>query len=165
MTKKCNKCASVKLVTAFSRNRGHADGLNYSCRECAKLYNIAYYKAHAALYKRKAIIWKALHPEAVRSSTLKKKYGITLQQWNEQFARQGNACAICRTTEVPNATRDWVTDHNHKTNSIRGILCRKCNMAIGLLKDDFKIIRRAVMYVKLYNTRGFKSDSSEDETN
>ncbi len=39
-------------------------------------------------------------------------------------------------------------DHNHKTGAFRGLLCRPCNMAIGIMKDDVKRIRSAAEYLE-----------------
>lgn len=48
--------------------------------------------------------------------------------------------------------RDWYTakrlhvDHDHSTGKVRGLLCRKCNVAIGLL-DSQKLLERAAFYL------------------
>lgn len=38
-------------------------------------------------------------------------------------------------------------DHDHKTGKIRGLLCTRCNTAIGLLNDNIDFLRRAIMYL------------------
>lgn len=40
------------------------------------------------------------------------------------------------------------TYHDHDTGNIRGLLCRACNSAIGLLKSCPKIIRNAAKYLE-----------------
>ena len=42
-----------------------------------------------------------------------------------------------------------VLDHDHKTDKIRGILCRNCNLALGLMKDNINSIKRMIDYLKL----------------
>jgi hypothetical protein len=74
---------------------------------------------------------------------LRMKYGITPEQWDALFASQGKACAVC----LSSSERTWHTDHNHNTNKVRGILCGKCNAALGMLQDDPAIIERALSYV------------------
>ncbi len=50
-------------------------------------------------------------------------------------------CVICG-IEAP-----LVVDHDHVTNKVRGLLCNKCNMAIGLLQDDPMLLEFARMYL------------------
>lgn len=38
-------------------------------------------------------------------------------------------------------------DHDHSTGLIRGLLCKKCNFALGLLMDNIESIERAKMYL------------------
>jgi hypothetical protein len=39
-------------------------------------------------------------------------------------------------------------DHNHETGQVRGLLCPKCNTAIGYLNDDPDLIQHAVNYLQ-----------------
>jgi len=64
-----------------------------------------------------------------------------------------NECVICGVNDK------LVVDHNHKTGKIRGLLCNKCNMAIGLLQDDPMIVEFAKMY--LLATSDEESDEFE----
>jgi hypothetical protein len=93
-----------------------------------------------------------------------KRFGITRERFDIMFAKQGNACAICKTTDPGHAY--WCVDHDHaccpssdKTcgKCIRGILCCKCNHGIGQLDDDVERIRAAADYLeeaRAANTRG-----------
>jgi len=68
-----------------------------------------------------------------RNYNLKKKYGITTEEWNDLFTAQGHACAVCGST-TPGG-RYWHTDHAGplpcRRSDIRGILCLGCNHAAG----------------------------------
>ena len=44
-------------------------------------------------------------------------------------------------------------DHNHDTGEVRGLLCRKCNSAIGLLNEDPTVLFRAIDYIKFPSSR------------
>src|ERR1035437_829372 len=72
--------------------------------------------------------------EYQRSYSLRRRYDITKEQWDAKFDAQGRRCAGCKTTDP--GIRGWQTDHCHEANKFRSILCKDCNMAIGLLKDS-----------------------------
>lgn len=80
--------------------------------------------------------------EIVENSRLMAKYGIRRHQFDELLARQDGRCAACRTADngVNNRTgegaRKWSVDHDHDTGQIRGILCHRCNSALGMLDDS-----------------------------
>ncbi len=41
-------------------------------------------------------------------------------------------------------------DHNHDTGKVRGILCRSCNLALGMFKDDKRLVRIALAYLEFF---------------
>jgi Recombination endonuclease VII len=56
------------------------------------------------------------------------------------LAVQGNKCACCPATE-PGSKVGWHVDHDHKTGKVRGVLCHKCNIAIGMAEDNpFRLV-------------------------
>ena len=86
-----------------------------------------------------------------RSSSLKHRYNLTEKQWDEMFAAQGSACAnpACRSTE-PNG-KWWHTDHCHETGRFRAILCKPCNMALGMAKDSPAILRGLAEHIERHS--------------
>lgn len=74
-----------------------------------------------------------------------KRYGISVEQYDEMLQRQNGVCAICQ-KECQLGVSLGV-DHDHKTGRVRGLLCRKCNTGIGLLGDDLESLQRAVRYL------------------
>lgn len=89
--------------------------------------------------------WQRDNPELRalydRRSSLKRKYGITLEQFDAMSAAQNHACAICGSQEP------LCVDHDHETGVIRGLLCGRCNKGIGLLGDSLEGLERAVRYL------------------
>lgn len=69
------------------------------------------------------------------------RFGIGIEVWNRMYAAQGGLCAICRTAEAT------ATDHDHETGSVRALLCRDCNLGIGLLGEDPSRLRAAAEYL------------------
>lgn len=79
---------------------------------------------------------------------LKKKFGISPEQYDELLRKQDSRCAICGAYEGDKSKRKLAVDHNHKTKEVRGLLCTKCNMGIGYLKDDVQILKNAIGYLE-----------------
>jgi hypothetical protein len=90
-----------------------------------------------------------------REWRLKKHYGMSLEQFNDLFTSQGNACAICKAAQP--TKRGWFVDHCHTTGAVRGILCHPCNSGIGGLKDSPDIMLAAIDYVQRSKPTGEQS--------
>jgi hypothetical protein len=76
---------------------------------------------------------------------IKRKYGLSKQQYSDLLKSQNNSCKICHT---PYGEKAFAVDHCHKTGRVRGILCISCNTAIGMLKEDPIILRQAIDYLE-----------------
>lgn len=78
-----------------------------------------------------------------RETSLKFKYGISIDEYEKMLASRDGMCWICG--EEPNPP---CIDHDHKTDRIRGILCKGCNTAIGRMKDNPERLRAAAAYLE-----------------
>jgi len=105
------------------------------CKVCAKIY--------AKKYNNRRKIYNKTH-------ILKKKYGISYDEWIAIIKDQKQRCLICNkiledfyvyTSNSP------VVDHNHETGKIRGILCNKCNRGLGYFDDNIVFLKNAVKYL------------------
>lgn len=82
------------------------------------------------------------------------RYGYTPEQFATLLAKQGGGCSICGTTQVTNGrwrsseASDLHVDHDHATGHVRGLLCNRCNMTLGLMDDDPNRLIRAAEYLK-----------------
>jgi hypothetical protein len=56
---------------------------------------------------------------------------------------QMGLCAICGHAPIGS----FHIDHDHVTGRVRGLLCRNCNLALGLFGDDVPALTRAVTYL------------------
>lgn len=74
----------------------------------------------------------------------RKKYGITTKDRNRILRLQGYRCAGCREKK----TGHWHTDHCHRTERVRGVLCRPCNLALGFARDRPATLRRLATYLE-----------------
>ena len=84
-----------------------------------------------------------------RRNHLKRKFKMTVDQFMALLDKQGGRCAICL-TKNPAPLKVFTVDHDHKTDEVRGLLCFHCNAGIGHLKDDPRLLRAAVRYLKNY---------------
>lgn len=96
--------------------------------------------------------YRTKNPDIMKRIDLKKRFGITLEEFNAMLESQNFVCKICG---LPESIKDYRTktirhlavDHCHKTKKVRGLLCSNCNRAIGLLQDSPKILQSALDYV------------------
>lgn len=110
-------------------------------------------KVKAAEYQRN---YRKKHPSRVRSTDLKKNFGITLEQYNAMLESQEGVCAICGNPEtvIDNRTqqpRNLAVDHCHTTKKVRGLLCMGCNQGIGNFRENPKFLIDAASYVIAHN--------------
>jgi len=80
-----------------------------------------------------------------RDLYLRRKYGITSEDYERMLKEQKGGCAICGSTPKK---RRLAVDHNHKTGRIRGLLCFPCNYGIGWLKDNAKKAYGIACYIE-----------------
>lgn len=78
-----------------------------------------------------------------RDWELRKKYGITIDQWLAMVEAAGGKCEICGSDQ-----EGLCVDHDHSTGLVRGVLCRRCNRAIGQLGDTAERLRQALVYLE-----------------
>ncbi len=58
------------------------------------------------------------------------------------------ACEVCGATTSDSSGRECATDHDHRTDEFRGILCGNCNQALGLVDDDPARLRALADYLE-----------------
>jgi hypothetical protein len=82
--------------------------------------------------------------ECTKKLRRQKEYGITPKSLDNLVKQQNNKCVICKTDFIA----EFHIDHSHVTQYVRGLLCGKCNLAIGLMKDSPAILRSAALYLE-----------------
>lgn len=169
----CRRCDTTKPVTAFAANRAAPDGLQGQCRECAaKAYRVKRTAAGQVVAPLtvppghkfcrscgKTKPWaewsknkrasdglqtrcKECASAAGRRDHLKNSYGMTVADLDAMLLSQHGVCAICQVAPAAHV------DHDHQTDNVRGLLCFRCNAALGQLGDDPLVLRRAARYVE-----------------
>jgi hypothetical protein len=79
-----------------------------------------------------------------RHVQLMRWYGIPLERYESLLASQHGGCACCGEAD---GGEHLHVDHDHETGEIRGLLCRNCNTAIGMLGDTPEGVERALTYL------------------
>jgi len=74
-------------------------------------------------------------------------YKITQEEWKAIFQRQRGCCAICGKSQDKLGYKLQI-DYDHNTGKVRGLLCRKCNMGIGMFGEDVENINKAMRYLE-----------------
>lgn len=86
--------------------------------------------------------------ETYRSGHYKRKYKITIDEFEEKLEQQNGVCEICK---KENINKDRLSvDHDHTTGKIRGLLCYKCNRALGYFNEDKELFLQAIKYLDKY---------------
>lgn len=83
---------------------------------------------------------------------LKRKYKISLNEYNEMLIKQNYVCFICqkKNTKKDHRTQKTQTlhvDHCHANGKVRGLLCSKCNLGLGTFNDDVKLLQKSIEYL------------------
>jgi hypothetical protein len=84
-------------------------------------YNKAYHSNHSNEAATRATLWQKAHPDRVKASLRKRKYGLSADQYETMLKAQDYRCKICKKRQK------LCVDHCHKTGRVRGLLCIPCN--------------------------------------
>lgn len=87
-----------------------------------------------------ARVRQKVNPDRRRQKAL----GVSGAEFHMLFLSQGKRCAICGVAQ----SRRWNLDHDHGTGRVRGVLCCRCNLGIGLLQDSPSIAAAAANYLQ-----------------
>jgi Recombination endonuclease VII len=137
----CSKCrAKMEALEFCSRCGKKRDGSHATyCRECYQAYSREHYARNVEHKRAKT-----------RNQHIKSIYGMSVAEWNAKLVEQGGKCAVCY-TEEPGGRGQFHTDHDHVTGKVRGLLCTRCNVALGMVNDDTWLLRRLAEYVERHD--------------
>lgn len=144
-----SKTHSTEIAAARKKRLNDDPSLLERSRQRDRKRPPKYFEAKRAREKARRL----KYPEKVRmeckTSWLKNTYGLTADDVDRMRLAQGGKCAVCGSGfDCPGVV--MCIDHCHKTQKVRGLLCRKCNSALGLLGDDLEVVRSAVLYLSRF---------------
>lgn len=156
--KTCKDCGKQKVVSEFPKNGKYVRNF---CRAC---WYQRQKEVQKRVYKKKCIQLGYKEKEAKRLrewrkknpfwdlGKLAKRFGYTKEQfsllYNLLWERQHGKCGIC-SIELVKHGKNTNVDHCHTSMQVRGLLCNKCNLGIGLLCDSVEICSAAAEYLRM----------------
>lgn len=149
--KTCTKCKEYKHISLFYK---YTNSENYRacCKNCCIHLKIITPETRERTNNRLRAFRKNNPKEAWRKY-LRNKSSITPEEYDALLLKQNGRCKIC--DKKPSKVK-LAVDHDHDCcngqrscgRCVRGLLCRRCNMGIGIFYDDSNLIESAVAYVK-----------------
>jgi hypothetical protein len=88
-----------------------------------------------------------------KDSQLKRRYGITLDDYMDMYVSQQGKCKICGIegsvcSEKTRSSETLVFDHCHTKGHVRHLLCTACNQGLGHFKDNPELLVKAAAYLE-----------------
>lgn len=134
--KQCPKCGETKDYSEFYRNKSSKINCSPYCKVCSNLRTTSYARENKDKIQPK-----------LGGYALKRRYGITVDDYASMMETQQYKCAICGVDKCPTG-RNLAVDHCHTTGKVRGLLCSLCNKGLGSFKDSTESLEKAIEYLK-----------------
>jgi hypothetical protein len=146
--RKCTRCKVVKPAEQFYKSQNMPGGIGYTCKPCNRKFSSDYKRRHPEKTRAYRDAYYQANKERLyvlkRDYTLRREFGITLEQYEAMVVAQDGLCAICR---KPPGKKSLAVDHDHDTDQIRGLLCTNCNQGLGRFKDAPQLLREGLAYL------------------
>lgn len=145
--KRCAECREYLPISEFAIRKA---GGHYSyCWNCnARLSSARYYADHERLKARQREYHKRTGGAKSRRQNLS-LYKMTPNEFEAMLTAQNGVCAVCFRPEMAKRRKNLAVDHNHHTGKVRGLLCDRCNLSLGLLRDDRTVLESAINYLAM----------------
>lgn len=138
LTFTCRRCEVERDTSEFYKDNARPNGIDPYCKDCRRVERKKYYHLEAT-------------PEFIRNSGLKRRYGITLQEYEEMYERQGGVCAICGEDASRSSHGVLQVDHCHETKKVRALLCSRCNTCVGVEETNPGLLVKVGSYVERFH--------------
>lgn len=180
--KTCSKCKVDKDISEYYKNKNESDGLQTQCKECVSLsrnnkkpyqgtlleFNKTKIKSPETEntkychecdtikdlkdfhYYKKTETYNTICKDCKHIISRIQRYKITKEEYIRLLSKSNEKCAICGNNCLTG--KSLAVDHDHKTGIVRGFLCQKCNIGIGHLNDDIKLLNSAINYLEEFQT-------------
>jgi hypothetical protein len=152
MVIECTTCGKEKPESDFSIFHGRR---NKQCKKCREYHN-SRWELNPDRYREKRVEYNKLHKQRNREKNfrniIRAKYNLSVEEYDRMLKDQLNRCAICEIEFVldgskSNLNRLPCIDHCHRTNKVRGLLCRKCNLSLAYIESG--LYEKAQEYLRV----------------
>jgi hypothetical protein len=144
----CKVCGDFKDLSEFYKNPTYKSGYSNKCKSCHNEQTLSHHFANREKRLVQMSEYQKDNYDDKRNRDYIRKYGITLELYNEIKEEQDNCCKICGTNESKVSKSRLFVDHCHTTGKVRGLLCHNCNSMLGLAKDNISILLDAAKYLE-----------------
>jgi len=153
----CSNCVKRGKLPPKRRNLGWQinNDKQKMCSRCKKIFSIE--DIQKWTHKSRCLDCQSI---VKRELYLQQHYGISIEEYTKMLDKNSGGCYICGRTKKENSGKNLSVDHDHSCcnkekgscgKCVRGLLCDKCNRAIGLLDDNYNSAINLANYLK--NTR------------
>ena len=121
-TRICTSCKKILPQSSFYKRTLKSGNVSTQsrCKSCQGKQRVKYYKPHHLI-----------------------RHMLKISNDHYEELMINNHCNICG-----KELQKKCIDHDHKTKKIRGVLCNDCNTALGLFKDNQKVMKDAIQYLE-----------------
>lgn len=136
-----------------------AHGLVCSAEDCTNIYDVD------DKPQRRYCSSRCQRRQNSRRQDRRRRYGVygaDLNDYDRLFLEQSGTCAICGTDKPGGAKTRFAFDHDHTTNSARGLLCYLCNVGLGSFLDDTTRLFSAIAYLNKHKGASVRNGTQSE---
>lgn len=133
-------------MDSFYKHRSYSDGLYKQCKSCWNKYQSSPEMKAKRNTRNLKNETSQKRRDYLKAYVYKKKYGISVAEYNQMFAAQDGKCYICSKHSLECHNGLYV-DHCHSDKKVRKLLCRDCNSGLGYFKDNASLLEKASRYL------------------
>jgi hypothetical protein len=139
----CGRCGETKPRSAFYDLR-HTTQPRRPCKSCISEY--------------KRVRYAATDGDRIsHAQVLREKYRLTPADYDAMMEEQQGACAVCGKPESVRgrggAPRRLAVDHDHRTGTVRQLLCHRCNLVTWAVEENPALLDEVRAYLTRHSRK------------
>jgi hypothetical protein len=143
--KHCHKCDTWRGLDQFHARTKNWDGLHGQCKPCMSASAALRYVGDRERLLTLGREYRRLNNQKRRDAQVQSDFGLSPEAYKSLREKHGNTCSLCGEEYTKKRLH---VDHDHVTGVVRGLLCFRCNIGLGYLRDSPELLRAAADYVE-----------------
>lgn len=141
-SKQCENCFQWKYFHQYEKIPKIGGGVKKDCIciECKIIGKGSYFNSKCERQIRK-------DKRVSKKQNKFNSYNLTIDDYVKLYTNQKGCCKICGINQS-DLKRKLCVDHCHETGIVRGLLCSKCNIALGMLNDNIENLKSSIKYLE-----------------